>query len=142
MGAPPEIKAIQRTPNSECGIWNESGLRTTESGLRSSKKPSRCLGSIWKFVSLLVPVRVPGQAGSVDPTFSPGDGSDLPVYTILPQANGQMFIGGAFTTFDNVERINVAHLNADGSRDDTFNPGTALDGPFPFVTTMALLQGG
>lgn len=80
------------------------------------------------------------QSGSVDPAFNPGDGVDLPVYTILPQGNGQIFIGGAFTTYDNLERVNVAHLNADGSRDDTFNASGAFGGGFPSVNALALQQ--
>src|SRR5690242_20752212 len=74
---------------------------------------------------LLLPLPLLAQSGSVDPGFNPGDGVDLPVYTILVQGNGQMFIGGNFYSFDNVDRINVAHLNSDGSRDDTFTPGVS-----------------
>src|ERR1043166_9113101 len=85
---------------------------------------------------------VGAQSGLVDPGFNPGDGVDLSVYTILVQGNGQLFIGGDFTSFDNVERINVAHLNADGSRDDTFTPTVSSGASATFVNALALQQGG
>jgi len=81
------------------------------------------------------------QSGSVDPAFDPGTGVDLAVFWITPQANGQILIGGDFTSFDDVERINIARLNANGSRDDGFDPGTALDGPFPYVNSIAVQPG-
>src|SRR5690242_6198336 len=81
------------------------------------------------------------QSGAVDPTFNPGTGTDLSIYTVL-SANSNIYVGGDFTRFDDVERINLARLNANGARDDTYNPSNAFGGSFPYVNTMALQTGG
>ena len=79
----------------------------------------------------------------VDTNFNTGDGVDLSVYSIALQPNGQVVIAGNFTSFNDVDRINVARLNADGSRDDKFDPGTnAFGGPYPYVNAIALLSNG
>ena len=88
------------------------------------------------------PLRLGAQSGVLDATFNPGTGVDLSVYSIVVQTNGQIVIGGDFTSFDDVERINVARLNANGSRDDGFNPGAALGGSFTYVSALALQTSG
>ena len=82
------------------------------------------------------------QSGSVDLGFDPGTGVDLSVYGIALQTNGQILICGDFTSVDDVERVNVARLNANGSRDDSFDTGSALGGAFPSVYAMALQASG
>lgn len=90
----------------------------------------------------LGPLRLHAQSGALDTSFGPGTGVDLAVYSIAMQTNGQILIGGDFTSFDDVERVNVARLNANGSRDDSFDPGAALDGSFPYANTVALQASG
>src|SRR5882724_8780606 len=91
-----------------------------------------CLGAL----------RLHAQSGTLDTTFDPGTGVDLSVYSIAIRTNGQILIAGDFTSFDDMERVNVARINANGSRDDAFNPGAAADGPFPYVNAVALQAGG
>src|SRR5262252_4258371 len=94
------------------------------------------------FAFLLAP-HLHAQSGMVDTNFNTGDGVDLSVYSIALQPNGQVVIAGNFTSFNDVDRINVARLNADGSRDDKFDPGTnAFGGPYPYVNAIALLSNG
>ena len=66
--------------------------------------------------------------GSVDTTFNPGLGADGMVWSIALQANGQLVIGGEFATYNGTAAIKVARLNADGTLDTTFNPGTGPNG--------------
>src|SRR5436309_1755297 len=84
--------------------------------------------------------RLHAQSGMLEGTntFNPGTGVDIAVYTIAIQTNGQILIGGDFSSFDDVERIAVARLNTNGSRDDSYNPGAALGGSFPTVNSVAL----
>src|SRR5215831_4495909 len=90
-----------------------------------------------------VPPHLHAQSGMVDTNFNAGDGVDLSVYSIALQPNGQVIIAGNFTSFNDVDRINVARLNADGSRDDKFDPGTnVFGGPYPYVNAIALLSNG
>ncbi len=49
--------------------------------------------------------------------------------TLDTNAIGRVLIGGLFTTFNGINRSNVARLNLDGSLDLTFNPGSGANGP-------------
>lgn len=64
--------------------------------------------------------------GSVDTSFnafSPGS-IDGEVKAIAVQTNGKILIGGSFSNFGGVNKAGIARLNADGSRDTTFNGET------------------
>src|SRR5262249_34532477 len=80
-----------------------------------------------------------GQPGTLDPGFNAGFGVDLSVYSMAIQTNGQILIAGNFTSVDSVERINLARLNAGGSRDDGFNPGSAFG---DYLNAVALQSDG
>lgn len=86
--------------------------------------------------------------GSFDATFKAGDGVCTkfvipgipPIYscgsvsTIYCQADGKIFIGGNFTTFNQTARTNFARLNSDGSLDTAFNPAaSAPDADVQFI---------
>ncbi len=80
--------------------------------------------------------------GSVDTSFDPGSGAvGFPgfVYSVAVQTNGQVVVGGLFTTFNGTNRNDIARLNADGSLDATFDPGT---GPNNAILSMALQPDG
>ena len=74
------------------------------------------------------------HAQTVD-AFNPGTNGR--VQAIVTQPNGQILIGGAFSTVAGSPRPSIARLNADGSLDATFNPGT--DG---VVRTMVVQANG
>lgn len=84
--------------------------------------------------------------GSVDPNYSPGAGANGPVYALAVQTNGAVIIGGAFTEINAVRRINLARLNADGTLDTTFNPGSGPNDSVYGITLQpdgkALIGGG
>ena len=62
--------------------------------------------------------------GSLDaafnPTFTTGEYDG--VLELLLQANGQLLVGGLFTTVDGQTHNNLARLNANGTLDSAFNP--------------------
>ena len=60
------------------------------------------------------------QPGSLDITFNPGSGASAAVTCMALQTNGQIVIGGAFTTFNGANQKYVTRLNTDGSIDGTF----------------------
>ena len=64
--------------------------------------------------------------GSVDGTFDPGTGPDNAVLALALQPDGKVLAGGAFYSINGVSRGRIARLNADGSLDGTFNPGTGI----------------
>ncbi|MDA9913250.1 delta-60 repeat domain-containing protein, partial [Candidatus Nanopelagicales bacterium] len=72
--------------------------------------------------------------GSLDPSFDPGTGlaSTLPPtagLAIAEQTDGKILIGGYFTSYNGADRSGIVRVNPDGSVDQTFNPGTGLNGP-------------
>ena len=50
------------------------------------------------------------------------------VYSIAPQTNGKILIGGDFKFVNGVRKNRIARLNSDGSLDSSFNSGTGTDG--------------
>jgi uncharacterized delta-60 repeat protein len=61
--------------------------------------------------------------GSTDLTFNPGSGTGSTgfVLSIAVQTDGKIIVGGNFSSFGGVSNFGIARLNADGSRDATFN---------------------
>lgn len=66
--------------------------------------------------------------GQLDNTFTPGRGANGTVHAIALQSNDKVVVAGDFTTFNDMPRRGIARLNADGSLDDGFNPGSGADG--------------
>ncbi|RYY95552.1 MAG: hypothetical protein EOO11_15580, partial [Chitinophagaceae bacterium] len=66
--------------------------------------------------------------GSLDTGFDPGIGANSAVYSIAMQSDGKVLVGGAFTTFNGMARSRIARLNANGSLDTSFDPGTGASG--------------
>ena len=76
-------------------------------------------------------VRLNGDA-SLDTTFNAagpiGNTTTIQAMDLLP--NGQIMVAGYFFTDETGLRAEVVRLNADGSRDPGFNPGTGFGGNF------------
>lgn len=77
--------------------------------------------------------------GSLDTSFDPGAGVNGCVRALAVQTDGKILIGGAFTMYNGTPRNGVARLNADGSLDAGFNPGTGANGT---VNAIALRPDG
>jgi uncharacterized delta-60 repeat protein len=60
--------------------------------------------------------------GSLDTTFDPGSGFNNPVFSIVPQPDGKILVGGAFRQYNGAPANGIVRLNNDGSLDATFNP--------------------
>jgi uncharacterized delta-60 repeat protein len=83
--------------------------------------------------------------GSLDTTFDPGSGTSGQngnVMAIAVQSDGQILIGGAFYTYNGVARGGIARLNADGSLDTSFDPGTGLGSGNPYPMTIVVQSDG
>ncbi len=69
--------------------------------------------------------------GTLDPDFAVDGGvsgtANPRVMDIARQSDGKLVIGGSFTTVNGTSCSNLARLNADGSLDATFNPGTGAN---------------
>lgn len=67
------------------------------------------------------------NSGQRDPNFRIGAGADAAVTAIAFASDGKAWVAGRFTEIDGRKRRHVARLNADGSVDDTFDPGAGPD---------------
>ena len=61
-----------------------------------------------------------GAPGDVDLSFDPGSGVNVQISAIAVQSDGEILIGGSFTTVHGAVRSGIARLNIDGSVDETF----------------------
>ncbi|WP_046242300.1 T9SS type A sorting domain-containing protein [Hymenobacter terrenus] len=63
--------------------------------------------------------------GTLDPAFNTGgSGANSSVFALAVQPDGKVLVGGDFTGYNGiVPLVGVLRLNADGTRDNTFNPG-------------------
>jgi uncharacterized delta-60 repeat protein len=75
--------------------------------------------------------------GSLDIGFDPGTGANLTVSAVSQQADGKVLIGGQFSTVNGTARNRIARLNADGSLDAGFDPGTGADNVVYAVSQQA-----
>lgn len=65
--------------------------------------------------------------GSLDATFGLASGPNSTVNALAVQSDGRVVIGGSFTSVAGTARNRIARLNAGGTLDTTFDPGTGLD---------------
>ena len=93
---------------------------------------------------LIVCASASAQAGAIDPSFNPsdigngnGDGANTSVYSTAVQADGKIIIGGAFTSYNGTARNSIARLDADGSLDTGFDPGTGAGGTVGAIAVQA-----
>ena len=80
--------------------------------------------------------------GSLDTTFGDDNismGPNDTVEAIGIQNNGKVIIGGDFTSVDGTTRNRIARLDADGSIDTSFDPGSGAD---DIVKDVAILDDG
>lgn len=77
--------------------------------------------------------------GTIDSTFNIGAGFNNTINAIAVQSDGKIIVGGDFTTVDGTARSRIARLNADGSLDTSFNPGTGLNNS---IWTMVIQPDG
>ena len=90
-------------------------------------------GSLRRGIALL------NTDGSLDNSFNPGLGFNGTVNALALQTNGQILVGGNFTSYNGTPRNYLARLNPDGSLDATFNPAGNLNAA---VNAIAVQTGG
>lgn len=73
--------------------------------------------------------------GSLDLSFNPGVGANESVRAIALQLDGNILIGGIFTSINGVPLNHIGRLTPKGLVDGTFNPGLGLN---DLVSTIAI----
>ena len=66
--------------------------------------------------------------GTKDSSFNIGTGFNNTVNVITTQADGKILIGGRFTTYNGITEYRIIRLNADGTKDSSFNSGLGVGG--------------
>lgn len=77
--------------------------------------------------------------GSVDNSFNAGSGANDAINKVLVQPDDKIIICGLFTDYNGTARHFLARLNADGSPDAGFAPGT---GPDDMISALLLQPDG
>jgi hypothetical protein len=90
---------------------------------------------------LLLAVSGIAQSGGNDFTFNPGgfgpgEGANNGVYSTVVQTDGKILVGGWFTSFNGTSCNRITRLNADGSIDATFNPGSGPNEEMQLMTRI------
>jgi uncharacterized delta-60 repeat protein len=85
------------------------------------------------WVLLAAPLMLLAQAGSIDPGFggafiNQATGTNGSVLSMVEQSDGKLLIGGNFTEVNGQQMNRIARLHADGTLDETFDPGTGVNG--------------
>ncbi len=84
--------------------------------------------------------------GTRDASFNTGgSGADNIVFTMVPQPDGKYLLGGQFVTYNGVARHYTARINADGTLDNSFDPGNnfiSLIGAIAVQADGKILAGG
>jgi len=122
--------------------WFMAGifLHFNDRTLSNTKKPGSsfvCAVLIW--AAMLISPGLHAQPGSLDTGFNPGPSTSSLVNAVALQPDGKILIGGFFTNYNGTGRNNVARLNADGTLDPGFDPGTGANGS---VYSIALQPDG
>ena len=89
---------------------------------------------------LATPARSNAGPCTVDTGFNPPLNVGAQVYAVALQTNGQILIGGQFSSIGGTNVANIARLNADGRLDPNFDPGTAAD--IGYVSAIAVQPDG
>ena len=66
--------------------------------------------------------------GTKDSSFNIGSGINNTPYSITVQSNNKLILGGAFTSYNGSTQNRLIRLNADGSKDTSFDIGSGLNG--------------
>lgn len=77
--------------------------------------------------------------GSVDTSFvtNIGTGLNAGAYTAALQSDGKILVGGPSTSFNGVASNRIVRLNADGTRDTSFNIGTGVSAYLNGITVQS-----
>ena len=84
--------------------------------------------------------RVLDSNGYTSSSFNPGTGFNTYVSSVATQSDGKFIVGGAFTTYSGSTSTRIVRLNANGTKDLTFNPGTT--GASSDVNTISIQSDG
>ncbi len=67
------------------------------------------------------------ENGTIDTSFQIGTGANGTIRCVAVQTDGKILVGGNFTSINSISVSRIARLNANGSMDLSFNPGSGAN---------------
>jgi uncharacterized delta-60 repeat protein len=80
--------------------------------------------------------------GTIDNTFNVGLGAAGSISSIAKDINGKIILGGRFTMFNGISQNKIIRINADGSKDPSFNIGVGFNGFGDTISDIAVKPNG
>jgi uncharacterized delta-60 repeat protein len=80
--------------------------------------------------------------GTLDPFFDTGTGADSSIYALAQDSSGNIYAGGAFSTFDGGTQLGIVKIGPSGGVDPAFNPGGGGANSTVFAITSPDTSGG
>jgi uncharacterized delta-60 repeat protein len=80
--------------------------------------------------------------GTIDTSFNPGTGVNGSAVNSIVLQEDKILIAGNFSTYNGTSRSKIARLNANGSLETSFNPGTGIGGSSPYLLSVATQPDG
>lgn len=77
--------------------------------------------------------------GSVDSSFNISSGFDASVLAVALQSDGKIIVGGKFKNFQGISQNYLIRLNADGTKDSSFNIGTGFGSQYTVGTVHSIV---
>ena len=123
---------VNETPGSPDTTYNSFGFNNTVYALALQSNNQLLAGGDFTKADGVPRQRIArlNSDGTLDSSFllpSSSMGANGTVRSIAVQADGRILVGGQFTTFNNVTLNYIARLNADGSLDSLFKPGSGAN---------------
>ena len=72
-------------------------------------------------------IRRVNENGGSDSSFTVGTVNSLGIYSVVLQSDGKILVGGFFSSFNGSTQNSIIRLNADGTKDTSFNVGTGFN---------------
>ena len=88
-------------------------------------------------IAIVCSGHVQAANGDLDPSFNASVFDKGTVTTMARQTDGKVVVAGVFSAINGVPRQNVARLNADGTLDTTFDPGSQIVGEIDAVAVQS-----
>ncbi|KAF2511345.1 T9SS type A sorting domain-containing protein [Flavobacterium foetidum] len=77
--------------------------------------------------------------GTKDVSFNIGTGFDAEILSLCLQTDGKIIVGGKFKNYQGTSQNYLIRLNADGSKDNTFNIGTGFGSQYSLGDVLSIV---
>lgn len=121
-------------------LWSGAGTITVDSVVQQPDNKIIVVGQYLTYngISAKCIIRL-NSDGTKDTSFDAGTGTNTGIWGCALQPDGKIIIHGGFTTYNGVTSPRIVRLNANGTKDTTFNIGT---GPDDYIESMAIQPDG